>query len=162
VANHGKRFEQDFVASFKGLPDVSIDRFYDIMGFHKNVSNPSDYVAYQYPHQFYFECKSYEGGYIPLSALSHSQKTKLLAKSKIDGVIAGAVFNFRMEEPETYFVDIQALEVMRLNGQGGITPEIAKSIGIYVPHTLKRTRYKYDIPKLLGELNKQHGEIEND
>jgi penicillin-binding protein-related factor A (putative recombinase) len=155
--NNGKRFEQDFVASLRGLDDVSVDRFFDAWQMRKNVANVSDYVAYRYPHQFYFECKSYQGDSIPLSALSHKQHSGLLQKSKIYGVVAGAVLNFRLEgiedEPQTYFMNIKDIEQMRLNGLASINLDYSKAFGVRVDSQMKRTRYKYDALKLLQELS---------
>lgn len=152
MANMGKRFEQDFLSSFKEARNVSIDRFYDVWGNRKNISNVSDYVAYKFPHQYYFELKSYEGDYIPLSALSYRQYTGLLTKSKIDGVIAGALLNFRTETPQTFFVSIENIEAMRLSGVGGINIEKASQVGYEVSSKLKRTRYVYDVIDLMDAL----------
>lgn len=163
--NEGKRFEQDFLASFKGLPDVSIDRFYDVWGVRKHIANKSDFVAYRFPNQFYFECKSYSGDYIPISALSHQQYSGLLSKSKIRGVIAGVMLNYRLSDScETYFLDIRQVESLRLAGVGGVNLWTASQMGLRVESILKRTRYRYGVISMLETLSRggeTDGEIEN-
>jgi len=121
----------------------------DSLGF-ANVRNPCDFILYKYPYIYLLELKSHKGKSIPFSAIQPNQVEPLYKYSKIDGVMSGFVFNFR-DMNETYFVD--AVSVYQFYNDGerkSFSLGWAREKGILIPQELKRTRFKYDLGRLLN------------
>jgi penicillin-binding protein-related factor A (putative recombinase) len=155
MKNYGKIFQEDFQKSSLNLPDVSMDRIYDTTSGFKGHSTICDFQAYMYPFQYYFELKSYDGERIPFSAIRPNQYDGLLEKSKIKGVIAGIIFNFRKAEKEQYawFVDIRTIEKMKLEGKKSIKLDDAILLGEPLVGTRKVIRYNYLVHAFLDALS---------
>lgn len=113
----GKKFEDIFKDSIKLVQDVSIDRIHDQTTKYKGSKNVSDFIAYKYPRQYYFECKT--TSCTSLSFDNITQWQDLLEKSRIHGVVAGVVIWFYAKDV-TIFVDIRLLECMRQEGYKSI------------------------------------------
>jgi len=66
-----------------------------------------------------------------------------------DGVSTGFLLNYRDLE-ETYWVEAGKIQVLKEKGEiKSLSVEWCRSEGIRIDQSLKRTRYYYDIPRLL-------------
>jgi len=116
------------------------------------ICNPCDFLLYKYPFLYLWELKSHKGKSIPLSSIREQQLKKLTEIDK-EGVSAGFIFNFR-DFGETYWVE--AMKVLVLRGKEerkSISVEWCRIEGIRIEQSLKRSRYYYDIPRLIKELD---------
>ncbi|NRD76616.1 Holliday junction resolvase RecU [Bacillus sp. BRMEA1] len=146
--NAGKQFERDFYASVPA--DLFFYRLKDDSLGYLNVKNPCDFILYKYPTIYLFELKSHKGKSIPFSALQPFQVESLYQYSKVDGVKAGFVFNFR-DVNETYFVDaVTVYQFYHVGERKSFFLEWAKENWVFIPQKLKRTRYQYDLYNLLN------------
>jgi len=155
VASKGKPFEEAFKeACVKLQPSVSVDRLYDPQGRLKNVRNICDFIVFKYPNQYYFELKDYALSRINFKVISEDQLTGLLKKSQLEHVVAGVIFNFRLHE-SAYFVNIQRIYELMLDGHKSISVQEAAEIGFLLPGGKKITRFRYDVHSLLSALEKE-------
>jgi hypothetical protein len=155
--NCGKEFEKQIRQQFESIPDVSVDRINDNVGF-AGAYNIADLIVYRRPHKLYLECKTIKGTSFPFSNINQKALTDLVYQDIIPGV--GCYFLI-------WFIDldlticVNATEIyLKMHGQN------KKSIGvgsfkdfdyIEVEGTKKRKYYKYNLVKLLNELD---GEIQ--
>ncbi|QEY21609.1 penicillin-binding protein-related factor A, recombinase [Psychrobacillus sp. AK 1817] len=146
--NPGKAFEKDF---YDSIPEniFAYRMKDDSLGF-ANVKNACDFILYKTPNIYLLELKSHKGKSIPFGALQPYQVESLHRYSQMDGVVAGFVFNFR-DMNETYFVDAVTVYQFYHDGERrSFSLEWTKENGIFIPQKLKRTRYQYDLCKLLN------------
>lgn len=109
AVNRGKQFEQLFRDGFSKLPNVSIDRLRDPVGGQLGIRNICDFIVYQQPNQFYFECKAIHGNTLNFKThISDYQWQGLTEKAKISGVVAGVVVWF-IDHEITFFISINEL-----------------------------------------------------
>lgn len=62
--NRGKQFEQIVKSQIEPLPNVSIDRLYDVTTGYVNQCNICDYIVYKKPNILYLECKAIHREYL--------------------------------------------------------------------------------------------------
>ena len=62
--NRGKQFEQLIQSQIEQLPNVSIDRLYDVTTGYANQCNICDYIVYKKPNILYLECKAIHRKYV--------------------------------------------------------------------------------------------------
>lgn len=158
--NRGKQFEQIVRECFERIPGVSIDRLHDQTTRYKGSSaNICDFIVYQYPHQYYLECKSVHGNTLPFTNISDTQWKGLLAKSSIKGVYAG-ILCWWIDKDVTRFIPIKLLQYMR-------EVDEAKSyrydFGGYVDFpayeikgSKKRIFWSYDMEDMLCNISYKH------
>lgn len=116
----GKAFEDHFKEGWKkSFPDGDIIRLYDVSMGYANITNVSDFIGYDYPNQFYLECKVHKGASIPFTKIS--QYDKLLMKAGIKGVRAGVVL-YLYEKFKVFYIPVKTIEKMKKDGK--------KSVGI--------------------------------
>ena len=147
--NEGKKFEKDIKDSVPA--GIYCYRLKDDGMNYVGVTNICDYIVYYYPVIYLWELKSHKGTCIPFSAIRDKQ---LIMLSEIDqkGVSTGFIFNFR-DWNETYWVVTSKVQCLKENEERkSISLEWCRTEGIRVEQKLKRTRYLFDIPKLLCEL----------
>lgn len=162
VKSPGKIFEEDFFKSFSSHVDISIDRVYDTMSGFKGHNTFCDFMVYRLPYKYYFELKSYDGDYIPLSAIRENQFQGLMNKAYIRGVTAGVIFNFRISEDfeVAYFVDIRKINELKAQDVKSVNIAICSKLGVRMAGRKLRTRYRYEVETLLAEIDnwrKQYG-----
>lgn len=114
--NRGKQFESLIKQSMEAVNGVSIDRFHDQTTGFAGSTNISDFVAYKFPFEFYFECKTIHGNTFPLSNITDKQYFGMRDKAGIEGVYAGLLLWF-IDKDVTLFVPI--FEVSRIKAIGG-------------------------------------------
>ena len=116
--NKGKAFEQKFKQDFQQtFPEGTIDRVYDVSSGYKTISNIADFIAYNYPNIFYFECKSHLGNTFPLTNLT--QYDKLKEKVGIKGVRVGVVLWF-IDHDAVCYVPLKSITQMKEDGKKSI------------------------------------------
>ncbi|GAB6152898.1 hypothetical protein JCM17380_16480 [Desulfosporosinus burensis] len=148
--NEGKKFEKDIKNSIPA--DVYCYRIKDDGMNFLGVANICDFIVYKYPFLYLWELKSHKGKCIPFSAIREQQ---LIMLDKIDpkGVSTGFILNFR-DWGETYWVETRKLQCLKgKEERKSISLDWCRTEGIKVEQRLKRTRYLFDIPKLLSELS---------
>lgn len=103
---------------------------------------------------YLIECKSTKGTSVPLSMIRSNQIKGLQEASK-HNLVAGILVNFRNENNDTFFILIdEFVDMMNSINKKSFNIKDLESIGATrVESTKKRTRYIYNIKKLVGELH---------
>lgn len=161
--NPGKSFEEDFKNSClrpNVACQVSIDRLKDTQSGMRGDTTICDFIVYRKPYQHYFELKSYHAQSIPIDAIRPHQLKGLLAKSVIRGVSAGVLLNYRVPVNKVLYMPITAIDRMISSGTRSIHHTDAIHFGIELLGELKRTRYEYNVIRLLDAISGriEHGE----
>lgn len=118
--NYGKKFEERFKIDWiKSFPHSTIVRLYDNVSGYLSISNISDFICYNYPNQYFIECKSHKGASIPFDKISQYKKMKSVVGRK--GVRTGVVL-WLYEKDVVYYIPISTITEMKNNGE--------KSVGI--------------------------------
>lgn len=148
----GKRFEKDIRNSIPD--DVFCYRLKDDGMRFAGVCNPCDFIIYRYPFIYLWELKSHKGKSIPFSVI-REQQLKKLVEIEQRGISTGFLLNFR-DLGETYWVPAKKVQGIWEKGvKRSISVEWCRIEGIRVEQILKRTRYNYNILKLLKDLFKK-------
>lgn len=163
--NPGKMFEQDFLKSIPS--NVFKLRLKDDTLKFKNVTNPADIIMFGEIHPlktleltteksnkilFLLELKSTKEKSLSYANIKQNQFDGLYDASKIDGILAGFVINFRCVN-ETYFLEInKAIQYKDTNCRKSFPIEFVRQNGILIPCKKKRTRYTYDINTFLESI----------
>ena len=150
----GKQFEEQICESFEKVPNTSVTRLIDPQNGYAGVRNICDYIVYNYPNQYFIECKSCYGNTLSIysndpkkkyGAITNNQWEGLEEKSKIKGVIAGYMIWF-IDHDRTIFVPAQSMVVHR--ELGAKSYNIAKqwdSDYIEIKGKKKRILFEYDM-----------------
>lgn len=161
MTNYGKRFEQDIkqsvpetcwlyrlrdnAASFGGSATT---RF--------SSSNICDYICYDDITQtlYLWELKSTQSASISLSMIRDNQIKSLQEASK-HNLVAGFICNFRNENNDTFFIEICDFVKMmsNINKKSFNINDLKNNNAIAIDSIKKRTRYKYDISKLVQTVH---------
>lgn len=174
--NSGKRFEGDVSSSVPS--HIFVHRLNDSAQAYNNSkktsfcwNNKCDFFLFRKPILIAVECKStkYKSMSVQMdkndsdsSMIKHHQIESLKGISKHDGVVAGFLFNFRHFEGEensfetTYFQSIDAfLNMMKnINKKSFNEIDLINSKDyIRVCGELKRSHYRWDISKLLDDID---------
>lgn len=157
MANPGKHFEEDFAKSLKINNEISLQRLYDVTGGRAGIHYHCDFILYKYPYEYHIELKSTKETRLNFNYISDGQYAGLLEKSKVKGVYAGVLINYRSVD-ETYFVPITTIRLLRDLGVKSISYQEARNYGIQLEGTKRRVRFNYDIDKLLTEIPKGVGQ----
>lgn len=163
MANEGKKFEEDFQKSFKGLAgSVTIERLYDTMQGRRGVKNPCDYICYSHPNIFYFELKSYLGKSIPVDAVSKNQYAQLMDRAKVKGAVSGLVLNYRLvdkvtktTEFYTFFLPITEYDELVKLELRSISLLYCLENCIRLGSKQVRTRRTYFIPEFMAKIKER-------
>lgn len=159
--NAGKQFEDDFKSS---VPDTCwIYRLRDNASSFANgtntrftSSNICDYIMLDDNTQtlFLIECKSTKGTSIPLTMIRDNQIKGLQEASK-HNLVAGILINFRDEHNNTFFLSIEKyIEMINEIDKKSFNIKDLETIqATRIQSEKKRTRYKYNIRKMMEELH---------
>ena len=103
---------------------------------------------------YLIECKSTKGTSVPLSMIRNNQIEGLQEASK-HNLVAGILVNFRNENNDTFFILIdEFIDMMNSINKKSFNIKDLESIGaIHIESTKKRTRYTYNIEKLIKEIH---------
>lgn len=147
--NFGKIFEVQVLSS---VPAYMYKlRLKDTVMRFKGDTNPCDMIIF-YKGKFYMlELKSTQNTSLPFDNIHHHQFEDLEIASKVEGIHAGFLIEMRNYK-ETYYLDInKALEYVKNSGRKSFSISFLRENGILVEQTLKRTRYGYNIEKLITQ-----------
>lgn len=98
--NYGKDFENLIKESMLRVKDVDVQRLYDTTNGYVGVKQPSDFIVYKYPHQYYIECKCTWENTFHKSKIT--QLDDLWKKQIITGVHAGVIIWFISHDVTAY------------------------------------------------------------
>ena len=141
--NRGKQFENLLKEQFEKIPNISIDRLYDITTVYKDGTLN------------YFECKAIHGNTLNFkSHIRENQWDKLLKKSWIPGVNAGIICWF-IDLDKTYFIDIEYLDYLKEQGNKSFNAisDIDKIPVIEIKGKKKKVFFEYELENLLEDLS---------
>ena len=111
MVNRGKSFEQRFKTDFERIPNSLCIRLPDQMsGYKGSGQNICDYICYNYPNQFFIECKSHKGASIPFDKISQYDKMKDVVGIK--GVRAGVVL-WLYDKDKVFYIPISTITEMK-------------------------------------------------
>jgi recombination protein U len=149
-ASEGKRFEEDFS---KSIPEgIYFERRKDDGFGYRGVNNGYDFMIYVYPNLFFFELKSVAGASIPFSILKDHQIRFLQGVQYFRGMYGGFLFNYRGRGKTFYLTGEQVGKYIKEADRKSFPLEWSEKNGLLVPCRKLRTRFRYDVTKLLNEL----------
>lgn len=159
--NEGKIFEKAIKDSVP--PTCWIYRFRDNAASFGNgmntrfaSSNICDYLCFDDLTRtlFLWELKSTKGTSISLNMVRDNQIKSLQEASK-HNLVAGFICNFRNENNDTFFINIcDFVDMMHnINKKSFNVNDLENHGAIRINNHKKRTRYTYDIEKLVGETH---------
>lgn len=147
--NAGKIFEFQIMNS---IPNYMFKlRLKDTVMHFKNDTNPCDMIVF-YDGRFYmFELKSTQNTSLPFANIHYHQFKDLEMADKVEGLHAGFLIEMRNYN-ETYYLPIKkALDFVENSGRKSFPISFLRKHGIKVEQTLKRTRYSFNMEKLITE-----------
>ena len=155
--NCGKEFEKQLRQQFKSIPNVSVDRINDNVGY-SGAYNIADLIVYRKPYKYYIECKSVKGTSFPFSNINEKALLDMQEQILKKGVGCYFIIWF-IDLDLTIAISCDEVFVQRYGYN-------RKSIGVKsfkdfefleVQGVKKRKYYKYNLTKLLNDLD---GEME--
>lgn len=161
IQNEGKKFEADLKSS---IPDTCwLYRLRDNASSFANGTNTRftstnicDYILFDdiTKTMFLIECKSTKGTSIPLSMIRDNQ-IKGLKDAGNHMLVAGFLINFRNDKNDTYFISINNFSDMinDIKKKSFNIKDLETFGAIKIESTIKRTRYTYNIQKMINELH---------
>lgn len=159
--NEGKKFESDLKLS---VPNTCwLYRLRDNASSFANgtntrftSSNICDFILFDDMSKtlFLLECKSTKRTSVSLSMIRDNQ-IKGLKEAGKHKLVSGFLINFRNEKNDTYFISIDNFSVMIDNvGKKSFNIKDLENFGAFkIESTKKRTRYTYNIQKMINELH---------
>ena len=131
--NQGKKFEQDILNSVP--KNVYKHRIKDSTMRFKGDNNVCDMFLFKDDTLYMLELKSTKASTSPYTSIAPNQ------------------FECLREYEETYYIDINdAIEFKNTSNRMSYPIKFAREKGIKVDQTLKRTRYRYDVNKMINDI----------
>lgn len=165
--NLGVKFEQVIKECFRKVEDTTLDRI-KVAGY-QGETNPADFIVFNSPFQFYFECKAVRGNTLSFWRkgdgdrkvnVTQGQVEGLTDKQTVTGVIAGVIVWF-IDHDTTLFIDIRTLnEIGKDNKSFNVTKHKDKVMEI--PATKKRLYFDYDMTTFLDMLEMKELSVDPD
>lgn len=151
--NRGKQFEDKIQEQLEKIPNISIDRLYDVTMGYKNINNPCDFIVYKYPYILYLECKTTNTSTLNFkSQIRENQLVGLIEKSKIRGVVAGILCWF-VKNDKTIFIPIQYInELIQSNKKSFNINNFDNTKVIELNGCKKRVFFNYDIKNFFKKI----------
>lgn len=165
--NRGKKFEGVIREAFENVPDTSVIRLPDPTSGYLGIRNISDFVIYNYPYQYFIECKSVHGNTLSIHSndpkeryglITNNQWEGMLEMSKIYGVVAGVIC-WWVDKDVTMFMPIQYLQACREAGDKsvrydciGFESEDKQIFNIEITGKKKRVFFDYDMTQFFEEV----------
>ena len=152
--NEGKKFEEDFKKSMDKY-NIWNYRLRDSSGSWSNSNgtrftpkNICDYIAYNNGGLYLLELKSHKGTSLPYTAISDYQ-LKGLSNIDYPGIKAYFIINMRDKE-KTYAIEAQKIKkYIETSERKSIPISFMDDEGVEIKGIKKRSRYEYDVGKLL-------------
>ncbi len=159
--NEGKKFEEDIKSSI--LNTCWLYRLKDNASSFANGTNTRftstnicDFIVYDDITRtlFLWELKSTKNTSISLNMIRQTQIDGLLEASK-HNLVAGFIFNYRNNQNDTFFMLIDDFVDMmnEINKKSFNVKDLKNHNAVRIESTKKRTRYTYNIQRLIGEIH---------
>ena len=103
AVSKGKQFEAKIKEQLEALPDVLVERLYDVMNGYSKIKTPADFIVYKGDLLYYVECKSIHGPSIPLDNLT--QLEELEKRCAKNPNVRGVFLIWFVDKQITYCVD---------------------------------------------------------
>lgn len=114
----GKKFEERFKIDWvKTFPNSTITRLYDVTSGYTAINTISDFICYNYPNQFFVECKSHKGASLPIANIT--QYDKMVKEVGKQGVRVGVVL-WLIEKDKVYYIPVSTLKKMKEDGKKSV------------------------------------------
>lgn len=155
MISRGKQFEDKLKQQFEKIPNISIDRLYDVTTGFKNHNNICDFIVFKNGTLNYFECKAIHGNTLNFkSHIRENQWEGLLNKAPISMVNAGIIVWF-IDLDKTYFIDIEYLDYLKEQGNKSFNAisDIYKIPVIEIKGKKKKVFFEYELENLLEDLS---------
>lgn len=147
--NFGKIFEVQVLSSVPAY--MYKMRIKDTVMRFKGDTNPCDMIIFHDGKLFMLELKSTQNTSLPFDNIHYHQFQDLEIAGKIKGIHAGFLIEMRKYK-ETYYLSIdKALDYVKNSGRKSFSISFLRENAIRVEQTLKRTRYGYNIEKLITQ-----------
>lgn len=148
----GKTWESDFRESFKGTKlEKGLMRLHDVTNGFSGCNNPFDFLVYSYPNLFCFELKAVQDRRLDFAKIRPNQVEGLSKWSENKGVIAGVLVNFYTYS-QIFFVPIQLILKLKESGKKSINLDFCNEYCYKVDGSKKRTRFRINVLKTIGDL----------
>lgn len=151
--NRGKQFEAIIRRTFSAVKDTTVVRLQDPTTGYLGNSNICDFIIYNYPNQYFIECKTIHGNTFPLSNISKNQWEGLLEVAPIKGVVAGIICWF-VDKDTTLFLPIQELQKLKQQGKKSVRFDIHNSKFIPIAGKKKRVFFEYSMKEFIERTKK--------
>ena len=155
AVNRGKQFEKVIEKTLCEIPNINCERLHDqVSGYIEVSKNPSDFIVYKYPYEYYIECKTTHQASIALDKLV--QLDRIAKRCTVDGVKGKFIIWF-VDKKETYWVDYKYLVLKRTLGIKSINHKILKEASLdknlvkLIPAEYKIVFGKYDFSTMWEE-----------
>lgn len=147
--NFGKIFEVQVLSS---IPSYMYKmRIKDTVMRFKGDTNPCDIIVFYNGRLIMLELKSTQNTSLPFDNIHFHQFQDLEIAKKVEGIHAGFLIEMRKYK-ETYYLDIdKALDYVKNSGRKSFAISFLRENAIRVEQTLKRTRYGYNMEKLISQ-----------
>ncbi len=152
--NRGKQFESVIRDAFRGVPDTSVIRLPDPTNGYLGIRNISDFIVYNYPYQYFIECKSVHGNRLPFSNITDNQWNGMLEMSKMKGIVAGVIC-WWIDKDVTAFIPIQTLNIWKTQTEmKSVSPDMClKDLDvIQISGKKKRIFFEYDMTQFFMDI----------
>lgn len=118
VVDYGKKFEERFKLDWiNTFPSGTITRLYDVTTGYKSMSTICDFICYNYPYQFFIECKAHKGASLPFTVLT--QYDKMIKELNKPGVQVGVVL-WLYEKDKVLYVPISIIQCLKQQGEKSV------------------------------------------
>ena len=163
AANAGKQFESDWKNSVDKIKYLWYYRLKDNAASFANGENTRfashnmcDCIVFDDNSKtlYCLEQKSTKGTSIPFQMIRKNQIEEL-TKAGGHSIVAGFLFNYRTENNDTYFMDINEFNKMisEIEKKSFNQKDLRRYNVIRINSTKKKVHYSYDIEKFLSDVN---------
>ena len=152
--SRGKQFEWEIKNQLLRVPEISVDRIYDVTTGFVNQNTLCDFIVFKDRILHYFECKAIKGATLNFkSHIRENQWEGLVEKSTIPFVNAGILCWF-IDYDKTVFISID--ELVKLKKQGKKSFHILKDIDtvpiIKLEGKKRRVFFNYDFETFFRQI----------
>lgn len=118
VVDYGKKFEERFKLDWiNTFPNGTITRLYDVTTGYKSMSTICDFICYNYPYQFFIECKAHKGASLPFTVLT--QYDKMIKELNKPGVQVGVML-WLYEKDKVLYIPISIIQCLKQHGEKSV------------------------------------------
>lgn len=147
--SRGTKFQSNIKRDLLKIPDIIVERLYDVTTGNSGQRTPSDYMVYKYPVLMYVECKSTSSTNLPIRNIT--QLPDLLDRCQISGV-KSYVFVWFVQKKRTFAIDARAIQDARKYTKS-LNVKWCENNSIEIPCVYKRVFGVYDFSEIIGAMS---------